>query len=70
MKVICINDFNHLRNIKINGITYGKVYDVIYIGYTFYNIINDYNLEDNYSSYMFEDLSLYRNRIIDKILDE
>lgn len=70
MKVICIDDFNQLRNYKIIGITYGKIYNILYYGVTFYSIINDYNFIYDYPKYRFEELSLHRNRIIDKILEE
>jgi hypothetical protein len=70
MKVVCIDDYNKTKKSKIDGITNHKIYDVIFEGYTFYSIIDDNNIGNDYAYYRFEELYLTRNKLIDKILEE
>ena len=52
------------------GLTIGKLYDVIYEGCIYYRIINDDGNQVEYFKRCFENLNLFRNKIIDKILEE
>lgn len=78
MKIVCVRNlipeydtfFEILIPKKRFGITVGNSYDVIYEGRIYYRIINDDDVEYEYSKKCFEDLNLFRNKIIDKFLEE
>ena len=78
MKIVCVRnlipEYDTFFGMPVPkhqfGITIGKSYDVIYEGYSYYRIINDDGNQVEYFKRCFENLNLFRNKIIDKILEE
>ena len=69
MKVVCINPFNKFRDIKIIGLTYGKIYDTIDIeDELFYYIKDDMSHINEYLKRRFISLEKWRELRISKIL--